>query len=294
MNRVRRLSFADDSSVVLKQASHAVERYPEISAPIERIDSERAFYERLASSPVVATRMPTILGADPANHLIALTDLGAAQDASCWYDGRNQRAIARALPGLLTWLAQLHQLPSVPELHNRAMRTLNHEHIFELPFAADSPLELGELAEAQRELAQDHNLRRSVVDLGQCYLGNQQAGSYALLHGDFYPGSWLLEDSGEQSWVIDPEFTFTGPAEFDVGVCLAHLLMCGLPAGDATHLLRAYNPPANFSEQLSRQFAGVEVLRRLLGVAQLPLAQSLGSKLNLIAQARELVTESTL
>lgn len=293
MNRVRRLTFADNSSVVLKQATHAVERFPQIAAPIERIESERRFYERVTASPIVSGRMPSIVGSDPSNHLIALADLGNAHDASRWYDGQSARVIARALPGLLEWLTHLHQLPTEPALGNHAMRALNHEHIFELPFASDNTLELGELAQTQFDIAADTELTRNVSELGEVYTGSRTAGSSALLHGDFYPGSWLLEDSGEQSWVIDPEFTFTGPAEFDLGVCLAHLLMCGLPLIEASSLLDAYEPGVGFSMPLSRQFAGIEVLRRLLGVARLPLVMSMQGQVELAKRARQLVTQPT-
>jgi len=40
---------------------------------------------------------------------------------------------------------------------------------------------------------------------------------------------------------------------------------------------------------LARQFAGVEIMRRLIGVAQLPLQASLDRKQELLGHARELV-----
>jgi 5-methylthioribose kinase len=40
---------------------------------------------------------------------------------------------------------------------------------------------------------------------------------------------------------------------------------------------------------LARQFAGVEIMRRLIGVAQLPLRASLEGKRALLAQAKEMV-----
>ena len=56
-----------------------------------------------------------------------------------------------------------------------------------------------------------------VRELGALYL---QDGT-SLLHGDYFPGSWLQTAAGVR--VIDPEFCFFGPPEFDVGVLLAHL-----------------------------------------------------------------------
>ncbi len=293
MNRVRRVTLTDGSSVILKQSSHAVERYPEIPAPIERIESEQQFYQRVAESKPVGERMPTIVGSDPDNHLLALTDLGTAEDASRWYAGASIAVITRVLPKLLEWLSQLHRLPADPPLNNRAMRALNHEHIFALPFASDSSLELGALQDSQLAIAADSGLKKIVSDLGECYLGNRSAGVTVLLHGDFYPGSWLLDRDASLVWIIDPEFTFTGPAEFDLGVCLAHLLMCGFELNDASRMLRSYEAIDGFSIPLTRQFAGVEVLRRLLGVARLPLALSEIEQIQLAAIARQLVTQPT-
>lgn len=293
MNRVRRVTLANGRSLILKQSSHAVERYPDIPAPIERNDSERQFYERVATTDVVAKRMPLIVGADRANHLLALTDLGSASDCGHWYDGNHALQIHHVLPKLLSWLASLHRLPVEPPLRNLAMRELNHEHIFVLPFAPDNSLELGELKPLQQAIAGDEQLVQIVRDLGLVYLGEAVAGTPALLHGDFYPGSWLIDTDNDSIWAIDPEFTFIGPAEFDLGVCLAHLLMCGLPAAEASALLTAYKPDASFSMSLTRQFAGVEVLRRLLGVAQLPLTLAIPEQTRLADTARQLVTQPT-
>jgi len=59
-------------------------------------------------------------------------------------------------------------------------------------------------------------------ELGDLYLSDGPT----LLHGDFYPGSWLRTTQGIR--IIDPEFAFTGAAEFDVGVFAAHLAFTGL------------------------------------------------------------------
>ena len=37
-----------------------------------------------------------------------------------------------------------------------------------------------------------------------------------LLHGDYYPGSWMRVR--ERLYIIDPEFSFAGPKEFDLGI----------------------------------------------------------------------------
>ncbi len=86
-----------------------------------------------------------------------------------------------------------------------------------------------------------------------------------LLHGDFFPGSWLHDDSAP--WIIDPEFGFYGPPEFDVGVLLAHLNLAGQDDALSEHVWEAYAAPGGFDRSLAQGFAGIEIIRRLLGVS---------------------------
>ena len=69
--------------------------------------------------------------------------------------------------------------------------------------------------------------------------------------------------------VIDPEFCFHGAAEVDAGVAVAHLALAGRPAAEAEAFLAAYGRPLD--AELLGDLAGVEVVRRLIGVAQPPL-----------------------
>jgi 5-methylthioribose kinase len=87
--------------------------------------------------------------------------------------------------------------------------------------------------------------------------------------------------------VIDPEFGFGGPREFDLGVMLAHLLISGLTGARAS--LDSYAHWRDLDEGLVRGFAGVEILRRLLGVAQLPITFDLECKKSLVEEAVHLV-----
>ena len=74
-----------------------------------------------------------------------------------------------------------------------------------------------------------------------------------------------------------------------VGILLAHLML-GQQSDAVIHqLLLSYQAPKNFSLALCRQYAGAEILRRLLGLAQLPLQMNLGQKQQLLAHAREML-----
>ena len=278
MNRTLRfdcLNCGDMTSVVLKQAVPFVAKYPDIAAPIERGAAEAAFYHAAQNHPSLETRLPRLLGTDKANHLLAFEDLGQAADLSTAYtDPKIQQRLDEFMQPLLNWLGELHAI-APPVLQNICMRELNHTHIFDLPLQSNNGLELGELADVAKRYAGDKALKAAANRLGELYIGKlQHSARSVLLHGDFYPGSWLgtLDDPSAVK-VIDPEFAFVGPAEFDVGVCLAHLQFAGMTLDQASACLVHYTAPEGFDVRLAGGFAGIELIRRLLGVAQLPLAE---------------------
>lgn len=280
MNLVLRAHLDDGATLIVKQSRGWVEKYPQIAAPEERILSEVAFYQAVAPFPAVAARLPALRHFAEVDRLACFADLGSAADLTDAYG-------AAGLPGatltdLLGWLSALHALDLDPDdwgapLANRAMRALNHAHMFVLPLDADAAPDadgftpgLGAVA---AELRADRGFTDAVQRLGELYLSDGRT----LLHGDFYPGSWLRHPSGVK--VIDPEFAFFGAPEFDVGVSWAHLHFAGWRDATAEAALRAgYAAPAHFRWEVARGFAGVELMRRLLGVAQLPLSADLAQK----------------
>jgi 5-methylthioribose kinase len=170
------------------------------------------------------------------------------------------------------------------------MRQLNHAHIFEIPLQPANGLDLEALtpglAQVATSLKKDPRYCRETARLGrEAYLTDGPC----LLHGDFFPGSLLRTTAGPR--VIDPEFGFFGRPEFDAGVFLAHLTLSGQP----THLAQAwrstYAAPPEFDDTLMRQLTGVEIMRRLIGYAQLPLGYGLARKQELLELSRELVLE---
>jgi 5-methylthioribose kinase len=129
----------------------------------------------------------------------------------------------------------------------------------------------------------DEELKSIVKTLGDKYLAD---GPY-LLHGDYYPGSFLKTNSGVK--VIDPEFCFYGFAEFDLGVFIAHLKMSQQSQELIDVVLLNYKKGTDFDEKLLNQFVGVEILRRVIGLAQLPLSLSLETKKKLLKEAKGLI-----
>ena len=262
---------------ILKQSRPWVEKYSEIAAPFDRAVVEARFYTRVAGTPA-AEFMPKFHWVDEESRILCLEDLGTLGDCSILYEGvplseRRQRQLYR-------FLSFLHANHS--PLENREMSRLNHFHIFVYPFQMENNLDLDGITPGLQRLAgtikTNDGLRERIHELGQLYL----SGGNSLLHGDFFPGSWLRTKYGVK--VIDPEFGFTGPREFDLGVLSAHFQIAGVaftaPVSE-THYAHSHE----LDHRLVSSFAAVEILRRLLGVAQLPITFDLDRKRSLIEHA---------
>jgi 5-methylthioribose kinase len=297
MNRTLRADLGD-RSLILKQSTPFVVKYPEIPAPAERIEVEAAFY-RVISDGAASAALPGVIGFDADHRLLALQDLGEATDHTDLYAGSSLLAeggVPAELPALAAWLGTLHATPiDVADrvdraiFKNAAMRALNHAHIFEIPFDPNNGLDLNAITpglddEAKR-LQSDRSTRPRIAALGTRYLANGSPGD-VLLHGDYYPGSWLRHTDGIK--IIDPEFAFIGPPEFDIGVLLAHMMLAGVGRAEVEQIVAAAYQ-TRFDAALARGFAGVEIMRRLLGVAQLPLAATLATKAAWLNDAHDML-----
>ncbi len=284
--------MAPGRSFILKQARPWVEKYPQIAAPWERALIEGRFYEVVSTERRLAAMMPKLLGLDAQSHILALEDLGEAQDFTNLYQGAELNGAL--VEELATYLTRLHRgfigAAFKSDFANRAMRALNHLHIFDFPLREDNGLDLDAftpgLRKAAETLKRNERYAGKVRELGELYLSDGEA----LLHGDFFPGSWLKTERGV--CVIDPEFCFYGAPEFDSGVMVAHLYLAGQKARLIERLLESYHPPLPLKLPLVWQFAGVEIMRRLIGVAQLPLNYGVESKTELLRLSLELVLNS--
>lgn len=259
-------------SLIVKQANPFVQKYPSIAAPVERAEMEYAFFERVNANEKLSRYLPTPIFHDSKNHLQVIEDLGKQGDYSRFYDP--ELSLSNEVISELTgFLKLLHESTrGGAAVKNSKMRELNHTHIFDLPFNPESGLNLDEMQDGLQDLANRLILYRSDLqklasDLGEIYLS---AKGPALLHGDFFPGSWLDTEDGIK--IIDPEFCFTGPVEFELGVFKAHLYFCGVEIEEINFAMKSYG---NFDQKLTNQFAGIEILRRLFGVAQLPLSRTM-------------------
>ncbi len=285
-------------SFIIKQARPWVEKYPAIVAPWERALIEGRFYQLIAEHAALQQSMPRLLGSDAASRINVFEDLGASDDLTWLYGGGRSLELVQ-VETLAGYLTQLHRsfltYADKPAFANRAMRELNHFHIFMFPLQPDNGFDLDAitpgLQAAAQTLKNDAAYVARVAELGALYL---QDGA-TLLHGDFFPGSWLQTPNASEAGlkVIDPEFCFFGAAEFELGVMLAHLHLTGQSEAVIDCLWQSYEPSsANWQPALVEQFAGVEIMRRLVGVAQLPLRADLARKQALLLNSQQMVMGS--
>ena len=283
MNLVLRIE-TDKRSLILKQSKRYVRKYPQIVAPIERIEVEYAFLKLIGEDEFLKKRAPKILLFEAKNHILIMEDLGKSLDFSSIYSGEKSITIAEILE-LVAFLNRLHSLSVVDFPDNLSMRKLNHEHIFSFPFLEENEFNLDQIQVGLQDLSlsikRDSMLKEKLTALGNRYLSR----GGVLIHGDFYPGSWLDTQSGIK--VIDPEFGFLGDREFDLGVFLAHLDLGKQSEVSKEAVISNYNQPID--QQLVNQYRGVEILRRLIGIAQLPVKFSLSQKSDLLNKAKALI-----
>ncbi|PRX56395.1 phosphotransferase [Flagellimonas meridianipacifica] len=282
MNVVLRVQ-TNHRSFILKQSRPYVQKYPQIEAPLERIAVERHFYKALEGSSI-ATSFPKVIAYDAGQYLMMQEDLGQCDDMGYLYGQRKVSSQQiRKLVQLAGTIHSVGKLDTFPQ--NRQLRELNHQHIFILPFLKENGFSLNAVQEGLQELSlpfkTDDLLKKKVTEIGEIYLSQ----GTCLIHGDYYPGSWLSQE--DSIYIIDPEFSFIGFPEFDLGIMAAHLTMATSNFLVVEEVLKVYK--GAHDPILVRQVAGVEILRRLIGLAQLPMQRTLNEKTHLLQEARNMV-----
>jgi len=277
-------------SVIIKQSREYVEKYPQVAAPKERALMEAAFYEIVASNYKLKRQMPTIIGVDKENSILLMEDLGEGSDYSFIYK-KGKSIEEKDLFQLIDFAADLHNSFDSSQvkkpIRNRAMRKLNYEHIYIYPYLEDNGINLDDilpgLAEVAKPFKVDEELKIKVQKIGEQYL----ADGNTLLHGDYFPGSWLKTADGIK--IIDPEFCFFGSPEFEIGVTVAHLKMADQSEELIQSAIKHYQLKAELNEDKMNQFCAIEILRRIMGLAQLPLEIELEKRKELLEAAASLI-----
>ncbi len=157
-------------------------------------------------------------------------------------------------------------------------------------------------------LRHDTALRMAVAELRYAFRTRDEA----LIHGDLHTGSVLV--GPDDSRVIDLEFAFFGPIGFDPGILLGNLVLSSIAHAIQGHreyadLVRHYATEywRAFTEECRRvwqptepwfhrflagvladagRFAGVEMIRRMVGLAHVKDIDSLPEPLRFEAQRR--------
>ena len=294
MNCVYRVKTTQ-RSLIVKQARPWVEKYPQIDAPVSRAEVEAHYLDLISEYDALKDFSPKLLGYDPESFLLAIEDLGMGLDYSYLYQKR-KLITGKELRSLIAYLNALHSLaPQESVLHfpaNLPMRRLNHEHIFHFPFLEENGFDLDTvqpgLQEASLTYKHDPKLKEQIHKLGERYLGP----GTRLLHGDYYPGSWLKVE--ESVKIIDPEFSFVGPPEWDLAVFMAHMMLSGHSISILNDIKTGYQHFSVLNKALLAGFAGTAILRRLIGIAQLPLECTLEEKKELMAMAKVWIEEGNI
>lgn len=290
MNYTLRVITANRSFIV-KQSRPWVEKFTFIDAPPERAIIEGQFFQLVQLDGALRNFTPRILGFDELSSIIVLEDLGPSRDYNNIYV-KGEELSGPDLDKLVHILSTLHNNYNVhttrERIYNRRMRDLNHEHLFKYPFDKENGFDLDAavmpgLQAIAEKYKSDEVLKQRITELGKIYL----ADGDTLLHGDYYPGSWLHTDGGPM--IIDPEFCFFGPREFELAVFIAHLKMGQQPQGHFHFIRDNYVGMDQMDIPLLINFVGVELMRRIIGLAQLPLDLTLAEREEMMTLAYDMI-----
>jgi len=103
---------------------------------------------------------------------------------------------------------------------NSELCSITEDYVFTFAFMEhDSNDPYSKNNEEFKALVSNMDFKKGVLKLKYKYMTQ----SDALLHGDFHTGSVMINKN--ETFVIDPEFSFIGPFGFDIGAILGNLTM---------------------------------------------------------------------
>ena len=280
MNVVLRVE-TNKKSFILKQSRPYVNKYPNIKNSEKRIIVEDQFYELIIKSEIQKF-FPKKIDFIKKDLILLIEDLGQCRDMSYLYSSKNMNL--DHFNSLIYILESIHKTKVNSFPSNYSLKELNHEHIFVLPFQKND-FQLDDIQSGLKKLStyitNDSNINDVVKRIGDMYL---KVGN-TLLHGDYYPGSWMEKD--DNVYIIDPEFSHLGFKEFDLGVMAAHLTIITESEDYLNKIIKAYSE--NIDKSIFYKVSGIEIIRRIIGLAQLPLDMSLNAKEKLLNIAKKMI-----
>ena len=300
INWVRRVR-AGDTSFIVKQAGPALEKFPEYAVSPERLLHEERYFETAARFDTENV-IPMVHFVDPEHHVMVLEDVGAAERLdTAWERGADT---TEGLCRIAGFLARVHRgtashtewLAPFPEPeHDDGVLRLHFDHIFRLPFDGTAfPLSPTVRAVADA-VAADAKLRGAIAAT--------EAASHrpdALIHGDVQPTNILLAPRG--AVLLDAETAHAGAPSFDLGILFAHVVIDCIAHGRVADAPERIDPvwqayldgaePLCAFDAVSK-VAGVEMLRRTLGAAQVPAVSDDAVALEVVRVGRQLLLEAS-
>ncbi|HJP30125.1 MAG TPA: S-methyl-5-thioribose kinase [Candidatus Latescibacteria bacterium] len=283
-----------ERSLIVKQAPPYIKVLgPEYCLTQHRVTIEAramVIYDRLAPGSV-----PRPLHFDADAHVLLMEDLrGYRILRHALIAGQIEPKVAASVGAFMATMhrATLAETVSPEEreryqqdFHNPDMQGITSDYVFTKPFRQDPTNRHTEgLDRIVDDVRADSELLAEIRRLR----GRFNEAREGLVHGDLHTGSVMVNGQGAR--VIDAEFAFYGPIAFDVGALVANYLLAWYAhAGhDRMALMqciedcwRAYREkfkrpsrlPAIWREAL--QFAGVKMLRRILGAAHVEDIESI-------------------
>lgn len=283
MNATLMLHLSDAKQWIFKQSRDYVMRFPALDAPIERANTEASFYDFVETRETLKATMPKKIWSDSSHYLNIFEVDKESTDGRFLYElnftdtSIPTEGIQNTLLSLVEWLAKLHavdtnEIRNDPLFQNREMANFQRKQLFQSPFESLEQQMNASLIKEEVMVSLWNAVRTANFLLARNGLDQRlMRETNTLIHGDFFPGNWLFRQN-DQAHVIDPEFCFFGPAEYDLGVFLAHLHLAAYPIEKIGPLFLAYqkvNP--SIDGMLTDSFARFEILRRLIGIARIPI-----------------------
>ncbi len=288
LNFVYRVFDAADPrcSLIIKQAPP----YIKILGPAYPLTTQRLTYECRTLEvyhQLAAGAAPAPHYFDAENAVIVMEDLGGYH---LLRDALIAGNVNPAIPAQIgTFLGRVHRETRAEQaahyrkhFDNTEMQAITADYVFTLPFTEhETNFYTPGLADKVAQLKTDEAFLQKARALKSIFLTEQ----LGVTHGDLHTGSVMVH--GDSAKIIDAEFAFYGPVGFDIGLfwanyCLSYFSHTGTAAVQAqlkTALVRTWESyAAEFKAggktdtlqhifHTAAGFAGMEVLRRLIGAA---------------------------
>ena len=296
LNTVYRVSDTarPECSIVLKYAPP----YIKVLGPDYPLSTERLTYESRALdvyNRLVSGTSPAQYNFDAEAAVIAMEDLRNARVLRAdLIAGTVDIAIAEQIGRFMGIMHSQTYVDNVDretaqhykrQFANTIMQSITADYVFTFPYTEhETNFWTPGLASDVQQLKTDTDFLRQAAHLKQIFLTAQQG----VTHGDLHTGSVLLQN--DTAKVIDAEFAFYGPVGFDLGLYWANYLLSYFSHQDTLSVQSALKTAirqtwrtytAEFKMVDARLkartlqnifhdavgFAGLEMLRRLIGAA---------------------------